>query len=686
MRFSHAWLREYVALDEPPEVIGRRLTAAGLPLDGIEMRDAADADGAVYDFDILTNRPDCMSHVGLAREAAALCGRPLRLPAGRVASGGPPTASSVSIAIEDPVLCKRYSARCVLGVTVKESPRWLKTRLESIGQRPINNVVDATNFVLWEMGHPLHPFDLDRVRERRIVVRRARPGETLVTLDGVERKLHPDMLVIADALGPVALAGIMGGRASEIGASTRNVLLEAAWFDPISVRRTSKALGMHTDASHRFERGADPAATLLALDRAAALVAELAGGQITDPALDEHPGPEPPRRVPLRPERASALLGYDPGREAMRTSLRALEFQVDESDPVRWLVEVPSFRRDVEREADLIEEVARHRGYDAIPSRLPLLPDDGVASRREDRGTAQVRGALLAAGLSEAINFAMGDREELLLLAPATPPIRVENPLQSQAAWLRTTLLPGLLRNLAHNLNHGGVRCRLFEIGRVFAPSRERPLEPERVAGVLAGRGLPEHWSLPRREVDLYDARGAVELIAERLGIPSLRFASDRITSDLPITGLRVLAGASDIGVLGEVAPAVLRRFEVDGRAFAFEVDLDALRGAGTGKRKFTSLPRFPAVRRDLSLVVGETTGVAEVEGVVRSAAGLPIGGIQVFDRYRGPGVPAGRASVAIQIVFQHPDRTLEAAEAQAALERIVVALRDRLGATLREE
>jgi phenylalanyl-tRNA synthetase beta chain len=370
----------------------------------------------------------------------------------------------------------------------------------------------------------------------------------------------------------------------------------------------------------------------------------------------------------------------------MRTSLRALEFQVDESDPVRWLVEVPSFRRDVEREADLIEEVARHRGYDAIPSRLPLLPDDGVASRREDRGTAQVRGALLAAGLSEAINFAMGDREELLLLAPATPPIRVENPLQSQAAWLRTTLLPGLLRNLAHNLNHGGVRCRLFEIGRVFAPSRERPLEPERVAGVLAGRGLPEHWSLPRREVDLYDARGAVELIAERLGIPSLRFASDRITSDLPITGLRVLAGASDIGVLGEVAPAVLRRFEVDGRAFAFEVDLDALRGAGTGKRKFTSLPRFPAVRRDLSLVVGETTGVAEVEGVVRSAAGQPIGGIQVFDRYRGPGVPAGRASVAIQIVFQHPDRTLEAAEAQAALERIVVALRDRLGATLREE
>jgi len=686
VRFSHAWLREYVALDEPPEAVGRRLTAAGLPLDGIEMRDAADADSAVYDFDILTNRPDCMNHVGLAREAGALCGRPLRVPGARVPSGGPPTSGSVSIVIEDPGLCRRYSARCVLGVTVAESPRWLQARLESIGQRPINNVVDATNFVLWELGHPLHPFDLDRVRERRIVVRRARPGESLQTLDGVERRLHPDMLVIADERGAVALAGIMGGRASEIGPATRNVLLEAAWFDPVTVRRTSKALGLHTDASHRFERGADPGATLRALDRAATLVAELAGGRITDPALDQHPNPETPRHVPLRPERASVLLGYDPGREAMRLALRSLEFRIDESDPARWLVEVPSFRRDVEREVDLIEEVARQRGYDAIPSRLPLLPDDGGGRRREDRLSAQVHGALLAAGLSEAINFAMGDREELLLLLPGTAPIRVENPLQSQAAWLRTTLVPGLLRNLAHNLNHGGVRCRLFEIGRVFAPSRERPLESERVAGVLAGRGLPEHWSLPRREVDLYDARGAVELLAERLGIPSLRFASDRITYDPPIVGLRVLAGASEIGVLGEVAPPVLRRFDVDGRAFAFELDLEALRGAATEERKFTSLPRFPAVRRDLSLVVDETTGVEEIEGVVRSAARLPIGGIQVFDRYRGPGVPGDRASVAVQIVFQHADRTLEAAEVQAALERIVAALRDRLGAILREE
>lgn len=683
MRFSHAWLREYVDLDEPPEAVGRRLTAAGLPLDGIETRDA---DGAVYDFDILTNRPDCMNHVGLAREAAALSGRPLRVPAARVPAGGPPTGGSVSIAIEDPGLCRRYSARCVLGVTVAESPRWLQARLESIGQRPINNVVDATNFVLWELGHPLHPFDLDRVREHRIVVRRAHPGETLQTLDGVERKLHPDMLVIADARGAVALAGIMGGRASEIGPSTRNVLLESAWFDPVAVRRTSKALGLHTDASHRFERGADPGATLRALDRAATLVAELAGGRITDPALDQHPNPEPPRHVPLRPERASVLLGYDPGREAMRTALRSLEFRIDESDPARWLVEVPSFRRDVEREVDLIEEVARQRGYDAIPSRLPLLPDDGGGRRPEDLLAAQVRGALLAAGLSEATNFAMGDREELLLLLPGTAPIRVENPLQSQAAWLRTTLVPGLLRNLAHNLNHGGVRCRLFEIGRVFTPSRERPLESERVAGVLAGRGLPEHWSLPRREVDLYDARGTVELLAERLGIPSLRFASDRISTDLAIAGLRVLAGATEIGVLGEVDPSVLRRFDVDGRAFAFELDLEALRGAATGERPFVSLPRFPAVRRDLSLVVGETTGVEEIEGAIRSAAGLPIGGIQVFDRYRGAGVPAGRASVAVQIVFQHSDRTLEAAEVQAALERVVAALRDRLGATLRVE
>jgi len=686
VKFSHAWLREYVSLDEAPVEIGRRLTAAGLPLEGIAQPDAGDPDSAVYDFDILTNRPDCMNHVGLAREASALCGRPLRVPGPRVPPGGKATGSTVSITIDDTDLCRRYSARCLLGVSVTESPRWLRRRLESIGQRLINNVVDATNFVLWEMGHPLHPFDFDRVAHHRIIVRRARPGETLITLDGIERRLLPDTLVIADGRRPVALAGIMGGQASEIGPATRNVLLESAWFDPVSVRRTSKALGLHTDASHRFERGADPEATVRALDRAATLIAELAGGRITDPAVDVHPNPEAPRRVPLRPDRARVLLGYDPGRDAMRSILGSLGFHIDETDPARWEVTVPSYRRDVEREVDLIEEVARQKGYGAIPSLLPLLPDGSGGRGAEDRLAGRVRAALLASGLSEAINFAMSDREELLTLAPDISPVPITNPLQSQSAFLRTSLLPGLLHNLAHNLNHGGVHCHLFEIGRVFAPEGERPRESDRVAAVLAGRGLPEHWSLPRREVDLYDARGCVELLAGQLGISFLRFSSDRITAGAPISGLRLMAGASDVGVVGEVSARVLRRFDVDGRAFAFEIDLAALGAASARERRFTSLPRFPAVRRDLSLLASDPIGVPAIEAVIRAAGRLPIAGIEVFDRYVGPGVPAGCARVAIMIVFQHPERTLEAAEVQAAQEAIVAALQERLGATLRKD
>jgi phenylalanyl-tRNA synthetase beta chain len=312
VRFSHGWLLDYVTLAATPDEIGRRLTAAGLPLDGIDWRDKADPLSAVYDLDVFTNRPDCMNHLGVARELAALYDLTLRAPAGRVPPGGPPTTEAARVEVEAPGLCARYAARAVLGVRVGPSPGWMKTRLESIGQRSINNVVDATNYVLWEMGQPLHPFDRDRIDGRRIVVRTARPGETLVTLDGEERRLQADMLVIADERAPVALAGVMGGHASEIGPQTRNVLLESAWFDPVSVRRTSKFLGLHTDASHRFERGADPQATLAALDRAAALIAELAGGQVTDPPIDLQARPEPARVATLRPARVAVLLGRAP--------------------------------------------------------------------------------------------------------------------------------------------------------------------------------------------------------------------------------------------------------------------------------------------------------------------------------------------------------------------------------------
>ena len=685
MRFSHAWLLDYVPLTAPPDEIGRRLTAAGLPLDGIERRDPADPRSVVYDLDVFTNRPDCMNHFGVARELAALYDLALRPPSGRVPRGGLATTLAARVEVETPALCPRYAARAVLGVSVGPSPAWMKDRLEAIGQRSINNVVDATNYVLWEMGQPLHPFDRDRLEDRRIIVRTARPGEMLITLDGEERRLQPEMLVIADARAPVALAGVMGGRASEIGPQTKNVLLESAWFDPVSVRRTSKALGLHTDASHRFERGADPQATVAALDRAAALIAEVAGGQVTDPPIDVQARPEPERVATLRPARTAVLLGRAPSEEAMRGTLGRLGFAVDAADPARWSVRVPSFRRDVTREVDLIEEIARHTGYDAIPSSLPRLHDPEGGRNAETRVVDDVRAALLGAGLTEAINFVMSNRDECLLLEPRTQPVAIDNPLSSAAASLRTTLLPGLLRNAAHNLNRGAAGCHLFEIGRVFEPAAGRPAERLRAAGLVTGRAILSHWSLGRREVDLYDARGAVELLLERLVWTHLRFSSDRIPADAPLAGPRVIAGSAEAGGLGEVRIDLRRRFEIERPVFAFEIDLDLCGRDRPGERRFAGLPRFPAVRRDLALVVGDTVTVNDVEEAIRGASGLPIAGLQVFDRYRGEGVPPGHASVALQVVFQHPERTLEADEVQAAQETIVKALETRFGARLRE-
>lgn len=684
MKFSHAWLAQYVDLRESPAEVGERLTLAGIPCDAVE-ESPIQGGGAIYDFDIFANRPDCMNHVGLAREYAALTGSPLRLPEAKMPAGGPATQEHATIRIDDPDLCPRYSARCILGVKVGPSPDWLRERLESIGQRSINNVVDATNLVLWELGHPLHPFDLTRVTEHTIVVRRARDGESLTTLDGETRRLTAGMLIIADAHQPVALAGIMGGAASEIRDATRDVLLESAWFDPITTRRTARALGLRTDASHRFERGADPEMTVRALDRAASLIVDVAGGTLTDPPLDVYPRPRTSRTVTFRPARVGTLLGTELPSPEMQETLTRLAFGVTIPGPGRWEVEIPSFRHDVEREVDLIEEVARHRGYDVIPSALPLLPDAASGRQEIDRTIRTARHALLAAGLHEALNISMGDREDGTAFAPdLDEPLAIENPLQSQAGFMRSSLLPGLLRNVAHNLNRDVEGCRLFEIGTTFRPGKEGPEERVRAAFVFAGRGLPIHWSIPRREVDLHDARGAAELLGEIFAFSSLTFASDKIPSMEGGSALRVQVGGATIGVVGAIAHAILQRFEIDRPVFAGEIDLEEVRRLPARDRRYRPLPRFPAVRRDLALVVGSGVTFESIEQVVRKAGSVPIADVQVFDRYRGRGIPKGCVSVAIQIVFQHSDRTLSTDEVQAAQDAIVAELGRTLDARLR--
>ncbi|MCZ6696296.1 MAG: phenylalanine--tRNA ligase subunit beta [Acidobacteria bacterium] len=681
MRFCHGWLKEYVTITDEPARVGALLTGAGVPLDGI----TGAGDDAVYDFEILTNRPDCMNHVGLARELAALTGRDLRIPETDIPAGGPPSSEHAGITIEDPDLCARYSGRCILGARIGPSPDWLARRLISIGQRPINNVVDVTNFVLWEFGQPLHAFDLDRLADHRIVVRRARRGEILVTLDGESRTLTADMLVIADAKRPVALAGVMGGHASEISDATTRILLESAWFEPVSVRRTARALGLHTDASHRFERGADPALTVTALDRAAALIAEVAGGQVTGPALDIHPRPEPPRVVPFRPARARQLLGLDLPADFMRERLTRLQFKVREADRDSWQVTVPSFRRDVTREVDLIEEVIRQRGYDAIGAELPQRAGTGRGRSNAARRSLLARQAFQSAGIHEAVNSILINREDAAPFAPPDAKAKgITNPLQSQAAWLRMSLMPGLLRNVAHNLNHGMTRCQLYEIGPVFLPGKKAPLEGRRLAFVLAGQGLPAHWSQKPRTVDIYDARGPVELLSDLLGTSRLVLSSDKMPFLSEGLALSISHHGQSVGWLGEITPSIRQRFGIDQPVYGGEIAMETLEAELVAARRYRPLPRYPGVRRDLALVVKQDTRFDDIERVVRTVNTVPIEEVQPFDRYRGPGVPKGCMSVAIQILFRHSGRTLTSEEVQSAQDAIVAALDRKLGARLR--
>ncbi len=693
MKFSLDWLRSYVELPEAPQRVAGLLAAAGLPVDAVE---AWGADH-VLDVDVLSNRPDCMGHVGLARELAARLGRPLRLPPAQPARGGGPASDLAAVEIADPDLCGRYTAVLLTGVKVGPSPDWLVDRLASIGLRPINNLVDVTNFVLHELGQPLHAFDLDRLAQHRIVVRRAAPGETLHTLDGVERRLEADDLVIADGRRPVALAGIMGGADSEIAPSTTRVLLESAHFAPRAIRRTARRLGMHTDASHRFERGADAGITVTAALRAASLMAEAAGGTVAGGELDAGSSPER-RLVTLSLERLARLLGLAVEPDRAAAALAALGFQ---AAPPEWSggnarleVTIPTWRGDVEREEDLIEEVARMVGYDAIPATLPALETGGAGSPRPAAPQDRARRNLAAAGFAEALNFPMSHREAQAPFAGADARfVTLDNPMSSQMDTLRASLLPGLLGNVAHNLNRGRRDVRLFEVGKVFHESsagqaagelpRERPAEAAAATGVLPGGG----WHRPPAPLTFFDLKGTLEGLALAcLGRPvQARPAGDGEAGFLDPAAASVLHGGNGpLGALGRLHPDLASSLDLPPETFVFELDLGGA-PAALPPTAYAPLPRQPAADRDLALVVDAGCPYARIQEIIRDAGGAMLESVALFDRYVGDPVPAGKVSLAVRLVFRDPGRTLTADEVQAAQERIVERLQQDVQAELRD-
>jgi len=665
------WLREHVEAPEDPVRIGEAFTRIGFALDGIEGK----GDAAVLDVDVTTNRVDAMNVYGLARELAVATGRALRPLDLSFTESGPPASEALVVEIEAPELCPRFCAR-VLDVRPGPSPAWIRERLERAGVRPIHNVVDLTNYVMLEMGHPSHAFDLARVPSGRLRIRWAREGEPLTTLDGVARTLSTRTGVVAGEEEALALAGIMGGASSEVSDATRAVALEAAWWEPLAIRRAARGLGMHTEASHRFERGADPEGTVVATARIAHLLEKIGAGTTRPGLIDRVAVPRARRRVVLRAARVDAVLGASVPPERGEAILHGLGFGLAPSGPGQWRVEVPSWRGDVGREADLVEEVGRHHGLDRIPSALP--PSFGVGrlgpGQREERA---VREVLVGAGLTEVIQYAF------VPAASAGPAaLRLANPLSEEQSVLRTSLVaPGLLDALEANLRQGRRDVALFEIGRVFLPGDGLPREERRLGLLLAGAIQARHWSDGSRgrrpePADVFDVKGCLELLASRLGCPGIRLDPGGSRPDLlhPGQSAALTLGGRAIGWLGALRPGVRQGRE---SVVVAEIALEPLLAAAGEPARFSPVPRFPAVERDLSVLADTGTAAGSVVDRVRRAAGELLRAVDVKDRYDRPPVPAGKVSLMLSLRYQHPERTLTGDEVQASVEGVVGALRE---------
>ena len=634
----------------------------GVPLDRI-----LPLEDWILDINITPNRSDCLCVLGIAREVAALSGKPLRFPLDKKAEKDPSADRLTSVTLERTDLCPRYVAKLIMGVRIGPSPFWMRRRLEACGVRAISNIVDVTNYVMLEMGQPLHAFDFHRLEEKRIVVRTAAPGFTFTTLDGTGRKMPKDALMICDGKKPVALAGIMGGLNSEIEEDTSDILLESAYFDPMGIRRTSKQLGLSTEASIRFERGIDPNGSLRAAERAADLMAALAGGTVSRGAVDAYPKKIEPLLIPLRVSRVNQILGTSINGKEIQTHLKNLQLEVRENGADSFRVTAPTYRVDLTREIDLIEEVARLHGFHRIPVTLPSGRVSPGKKTPMQVGVERARDLLSAFGFQEVITYSFISPQVLLDLRISPNDrkargLRIQNPLSEDQAVMRTTLAPGLLHAVRSNLNRQNLNLKLFELGRVFFPRgpEDQPEEVEFLGGILSGLRDEESWARPPAQCDFFDLKGALEGLFEGMGVSGVQFLPDAQIPFLhPGKACRVRVKGEDIGILGEVNPAVGELFDLKEKVFLFELDFQKVVSRMTERRTFTPLPRYPAVARDLAVVVDEPVAAGDILQTLWKAGGGWIKEIRLFDLYRGNPVPAGRKSLAFRLVYQKEDRTL---------------------------
>ena len=681
MKVLLSWIREFVDVHESAEEIGKLMSVRGLALEGLDPH----GDDAVMDFDVTANRPDCLSIRGIAREIAAAYRLPFRdnvvWRTGLNEIIDLRNGVTIPVTIEDPDLCGRYVGIVADITAIGPSPEWMQKRLLACGVRPISNVVDVTNYVLLEIGQPMHAFDYAKLAGPSIVVRRARNGERLTTLDGKARTLTTDMLVIADAERAQAIGGVMGGADSEVSAATRRIVFESAYFNARSVRATSKKLGLKTEASTRFERGADATVSSFAALRACELLALVGAGKAAGTLTDVSPHTPTPSELNLPKASVEGLLGiHVPDTDVMRI-LESLGFDVEPSGD-EWSVTVPSWRVDIHRKQDIIEEIGRHHGFEHLPSTFPAVqtppppPDPRIARDR------RLRTALLAMGFSEAITFGFIEAAAAAPFSEADPLVTLANPLSEKFAVMRPSLLPGLVDAVSHNRRHGRRDVRLFEIGTRFSTRGET----RGAAFIWTGLAGADHWSGERRDVDFADTKGVFEQLGALAGI-AFSFIESRAPYLVRGRAATVLAKGETVGVFGQLAPdlAEARELTAIDAVYVAEVNLDTLRAlTPTDDLRATPLPRYPAVVRDVSILVDDSLSAETVRGTIRSVAPDTLIHVREFDRYQGKGIPGDKVSLSYRLTFQSPARTLTDEEVQAGMQRIIDTLTTELKAVQR--
>lgn len=681
MKISLNWLKEFVDLAADPKKLQLELKALGL---GAETVSAFQGD-SVLELEITTNRPDCLSHYGVAREVAALHRAPLKPFQTSVRESGAPATAEVSIEITAPELCARYCGRVIQNVQVKPSPDWLARRLEAVGQRPINNVADVTNYVLMELGHPLHAFDLARLRDKKIIVRRARPGEHLKTLDGIDRILTAENLVIADGKLPVALAGVMGGEESEISTATNAVLLESAWFEPASVRRTSKSFGMHTEASHRFERGGDIEMAPRALDRAAALIAELAGGNVLTGIIDVCPRPFSQRQLTLRASEIRRILGTEiPGAD-VEYILQALGFKLQTGESGGWTVAPPSWRLDVTREVDLTEEIARVVGYDRLPKRVrPAPPSLERAALREKE--LMISEILVASGYRQIIANSMVDPAENARFTDL-PPVVLQNPLSQEASAMRSTPVPGMLRALRWNLDRGQSDLRLFELGKTYSairnPASHLPTEERVLTLGLTGHRRPASVHDDARAAGFFDLKGDLENLLAAFEMGGLKFEPVALAYGEPDLCGRFADAGGTLADFGKISAEIARDYKLREAVWMAVINVERLLAFPRRVMHFTPFSKFPAVERDFSLLVPQAVTYEHIGAAIHALALEAAQNFLPVDRMQIGKIAPGHWSLLLRVTFQSPAQTLTSGEIDALGKQVLAAL-EPLGIRLR--